>query len=131
MTNSRRKAIPKATRARVALRQHGLCICGCGEKLMPGFHIDHSPALELREWDPVANDTIPPANDEAHMFGMVPAHHQAKTSHPRGPHTSLGSDQHAIAKVRRLANPKPAKRKRAWPKARDIPSRPFQKRKKP
>lgn len=112
----RRKAIPKLTRALVALRQHGICACGCGERLMPGFHIDHQPALELRMWDDVAQDTIPPANDMDYMFGLIPLHHLKKTTHPRGPHTTLDSDIHAIAKGRRIRGEVKEKPKTDWPK---------------
>lgn len=119
----RRKAIPQKLRAEIALRQHGRCICGCDEKLLPGFHIDHDPPLKLREWDEVARDTIPPANDPYHLFAMIPGHHRRKTSHPRGPHTSIDSDQHAIAKVRRICGGNKPKPKRKWAK-RKMAARP-------
>lgn len=126
----RRKAISKKLRALVALQQGGLCSCGCEEKLQLGFHIDHDPALELRAWDEAVQDTIPPANDPAYLFGMVPDHHRKKTNHPRGPHTTVGSDTHAIWKGKRIRGELKAKPKKAWgsrpmrsdfkPRVRDI-----------
>lgn len=82
---------------------------------MPGFHIDHQPALELRLWDEIAQDTIPPANSIAHMFGMTPDCHRKKTNRPLGPHTTLNSDAHAIAKGRHIRGETKAKPTRNWP----------------
>lgn len=116
MTLNRRKAIPKKLRAVISLRQNGLCACGCGGRLMPGFHMDHDPPLELRMWDDVAKDTIPPANDPDYLFGMVPKHHIAKTNHPRGTHTTIDSDRHAIDKGRRIRGEVKGRPPTNWPK---------------
>ena len=116
MKPKRRKAIPKKVRALVALRQGGLCSCGCGEKLMPGFHIDHQPALELRMWDDKAQDTIPPANDPDYLFGMTQPCHDRKTNHPRGPHTAIDSDRHAIDKGKAIRGEFKQKRRMPWGK---------------
>lgn len=111
----RRKPIPKKLRAIIALRQNGLCACGCGERLMPGFHIDHEPPLDLRLWDEATQDTIPPANDPDHLFGKTPNCHRRKTNHPLGPHTTLNSDSHAIAKGRRLRGEVQGRPQKKWP----------------
>lgn len=116
MKPSRRKAIPKKTRAEVALQQNGVCACGCGEKLQPGFHIDHHPALFLRLWDEKTKDTIPPANDKRYLFGLIPEHHRRKTFRPRGAHTTIDSDNHAIHKVKHIRGEGKPKLKRDWPK---------------
>lgn len=97
-----KKAIPKKLRAVVALRQSGVCICGCGARLLPGFHMQHDPPWELRPWDEATQDTIPPSNDPDHLFGMTPQCHLKQTYHPLGKHTALNSDRHAIDKNRRL-----------------------------
>lgn len=99
----RARGIPKRLRAEIALDQGGKCRCTdkCEEHLQPGFHIDHSPPLKMREWNNDAQDTIPRANDRRYMVGMVPEHHDKKTNGPRGPHTSIDSDKHAIAKMKR------------------------------
>lgn len=83
---------------------------------MPGFHMDHVPALELRMWDDVAKDTIPPANDQDYLFGKIPDCHWKKTHHPLGPHTTLNSDTHAIAKGRAIRGELKDKPSRPWPK---------------
>lgn len=81
---------------------------------MSGFVMDHDPPLELREWDPIANDTIPPANDPDHLFGLTPTCNRRKTYGPRGSHTALDSDRHAIDKNRRLRGELKPKYKRPW-----------------
>lgn len=122
---NRRKPIPKRLRAVIALRQNGICNCGCGEKLMPGFVLDHDPPLKLREWDPVANDTIPACLDPDHLFGLTPACHIRKTNHPLGKATSFGSDRHAIDKVRRITGEVGQNKiKRNW-SSRKMESRPM------
>lgn len=83
---------------------------------MPGFNMDHEPALELRLWDETAQDTIPPSNDPDYLFGMTPDCHRKKTNHPLGPHTTLNSDTHAIAKGRHIRGETKIKPKYNWPK---------------
>lgn len=112
----RRKEIPKKLRAVLALRHNGLCSCGCGARLMPGFHIQHDPPLELRLWDEATQDTIPRANDPNYMFPMTSTCHVRVTNHPIGPHTVLNSDRHAIDKNRRLRGEVKGKPKRDWGK---------------
>lgn len=88
---------------------------------------DHSPPIRLREVNAERTDTIPPMNDPDHIFAMLPKCHARKTNGSKA--TSAGSDKHAIAKVRRLRGENKPKPKRTWP-SRDIPARPFEKRKK-
>lgn len=63
-----RKPIPEAVTIQAVMRQRFLC-AACDEPLAltKGLklvvHRDHRPALTARGWDPVARDTIPPAND--------------------------------------------------------------------
>jgi len=57
-----------------------------------GVHIDHRPPIQEREWDPVAEDTIPPANDPDFLFALLPAGH--------GPLTV--EDVKRMAKTRRI-----------------------------
>lgn len=116
MNPKRRKSIPKKLRAEVALRQGGICSCGCGEKLQHNFHLQHDPPLDLRLWDDVAHDTIPPANSKDHLFGMTVPCHLRQTNHPLGPHTTLNSDRHAIDKNRRLRGEVKGRPTKTWPK---------------
>ena len=134
MTERRRKAIPDRVKLKAALARFGLRV--------EEVQFDHFPALGLREWDPVAKDTIPPANDPEFIQMLFLDEHRTKTSGRRGEKrsTSYGSDAHAIAKVRRNAEanaefmrtvstkgerekPAASKPKRAWP------SRPMNRRK--
>lgn len=118
---NRRKAIPKKLRAVTALRQDGFCHsgvqtrCPCGQKLQPGFHMQHFPPLEVRVWDEVAQDTMPPSNSPQHLFGMTPDCHRKATNHPVGPHTVLNGDRHAIDKNRRLRGEVQGRPKTNWP----------------
>ena len=97
MTSARRKAIPDRVKLKAALARFGLRV--------EEVQFDHFPALGLREWDPVAKDTIPPANDPEFIQMLFLDEHRAKTSGRRGEKrsTSAGSDQNRIAKVKRNA----------------------------
>lgn len=55
---------------------------------------DHQPPLQMRVWDPVNGDTIPPANDPAHIVPLARKTHRQKTAK---------RDVPEIAKTRRLA----------------------------
>ncbi|MDQ0422372.1 hypothetical protein J2045_003420 [Peteryoungia aggregata LMG 23059] len=133
----RRKAIPLSVKLEVALRKLGLTI--------EQIHWDHSPPLALREWDPVKQDTIPPANDPRHIELLLITDHKTKTFGRGGEKriTTAGSDIHAIAKVRRLTKAQEEARRRMLAKTEPgesepvnprkktkWPSRPFQQRKK-
>lgn len=89
---NRRRAIPLSVKLEVALAAMGLTLAD--------VDFDHTPPLQLREWDPVAGDTIPPANDPAHIQLLTKAEHKRKTF--GGPATVADGDLHRIAKTRRL-----------------------------
>lgn len=126
----KRKAIPDRVKLIAALRRMGLTI--------EEVEFDHNPALALRDLDPKTGDTIPPANDPAHIHMLLITEHRKKTFGPGGEKriTTAGSDVHAIAKVRRLTKAQEEARQRMLAKApgekperkSKWPSRPFSKR---
>lgn len=97
-----RPAIPMKVKLEVVLRQDGRCGCGCLERLdtIANTEFDHCPPLALREYDEETRIYTPDANDPTKIVARVKVHHRDKTNHPRGPHTSVGGDQHLIAKTR-------------------------------
>lgn len=97
-----RPAIPDRVKLLVVLRQDGLCGCECLERLgtLENTEFDHCPPLALREYDEATRTYTPDANDPDKIVARVKVHHRNKTSHPKGPHTSHGGDQHLIAKTR-------------------------------
>lgn len=123
----KRKAIPVRVKRAVVERQGGICKCGCGQpvswKPKTNTHFDHEPALRLRELN--NGDYIPGQHSMAHIDAICPESHHAKT-HGTGA-TTAGTDTGKIKKERKRA--RPPKPKRTWP-SRDIPARPFEKRKK-
>lgn len=113
----RRKAVTRSMRDKISKRQDGLCACGCGEPLVKGWVADHQPPLDLRPWNEETADTIPPASDLAHIFGLAKECNRKKTYGARAKATYLNSDRHAIDKNRRLrGETKGPKFKRTWPK---------------
>lgn len=77
-----RKAILVAVKRAVLARQEGAC-AHCGRRL-PAIedrsgilHFDHRPALTARGWD--GADTIPPANDPAHIEALHLGCHETRT----------------------------------------------------
>lgn len=139
-TRPKRLAVPARVKRNVLLRQEYKCACVARHDLEYDrsrtrgrwvVQFDHSPPIALREVSADGTDTVPPMNDPDYIFAMSPDCHQSKTSHPRGRHTSLDSDQHAITKAKRLAqggkkvrhpmrkeHRKIAKRVNAWEKAK-------------
>ena len=112
----RRKPIPTKIKLEIVLRQDGFCACGCKQKLdalREGIEFNHTPPLALREWSEADDDCTPPANDPEHIEALRKPCHAKKTNGK--PHTSHGSDKHAIAHANRLANG-PKKSKHKWPK---------------
>lgn len=87
------------------------------EPMACGIHFDHQPALQRRRWDPIAEDTIPPACDRKFIVALNKPTHDVKTAK---------QDIPEIHKTRRLegATEKSAKG------GRKMQSRPFQKRSK-
>lgn len=102
MAQRRRKHRPVSVETAILKRQNWICDCGCNEQLVLGkIDFNHDPPLELRTWVEEQNDYDPPENDEKYIFAMVREHHRTKTHHPRGPHTTIDSDLHAINKARK------------------------------
>jgi hypothetical protein len=105
----KRRAIPERVKRAVDTRQFYTCACGCGEwygqvfETPPKRQYDHSPPLALREVNADGTDYMPTQLDPSHIFCLLTGHHAKKTFHPRGPHTSIDSDIHAIAKAKRIA----------------------------
>jgi len=134
-----RKAIPDKVKLKVVIRQGGACAT-CTEKLgkLEDTQFDHVPAVQLRCWDPVAKDTIPPSNDEEHIFAKHVDCHAEKTFGSKA--SKRGADVTEIARTKRIAKEteefrrrmlqkldpeleeRPKKTKKQWP------SRPFPKR---
>lgn len=94
---NRRKAIPLGVKLQAALRRFGL--------KLEDVEFDHNPALALRDWNPVTNDTIPPANDPDFIDMLLVDEHRSKTFGPGGEKriTTAGSDINRISKVARLS----------------------------
>ncbi len=99
-----RVAVPARVKVDIVIRQGGRCSCGCNKPLscLDETEFDHDPPLALRAINADHTDTEPPANDARYIKAMRKACHHAKTNGPRGPHTSLDSDKHAIAHTDRL-----------------------------
>jgi hypothetical protein len=90
------------------------------------LHLDHDPALVLREFNPRTGKYTPDANDPAYLVYREKSDHQQKTT-GRKPGaertvTTKGSDIGLKTKFARLARPKKRKAK--------IASRPFPKQRK-
>jgi hypothetical protein len=87
-----RPAIPLLVKFLAALRAMGLTPAD--------VEFDHDPPLGLREYDEDTRTYTPPANDPEKVVMRIKADHRAKTNGPRGPHTSIDGDIHAIAKTK-------------------------------
>ena len=117
-----RRAIPVAVKRAVRERQSGLCGCNenCGEKLPPDgkglVEYQHTPPLALREINADGTDWIPPQHSADHILAEVKACHRRETYHPRSKATSVGSDRHAIDKVKRIRGETKTRPKRKWGK---------------
>lgn len=107
----RRKAIPDKVKLTAALRRFGLTTAD--------VQFDHNPALELRPWNPLTNDTIPPANDPDHIDMLLTAEHKTKTFGAGGEKriSTADGDIGKIAKVRRLTKAQEENRRRMLAKA--------------
>ncbi|WFU52191.1 hypothetical protein QA639_21015 [Bradyrhizobium pachyrhizi] len=125
---------------KVVIRQDSKC-SSCGERLgkLDDTEFDHIPAVQLRCWDPEAKDTVPPSNDEGHIFAKHVDCHAAKTFGSKA--SKRGADVTEIARTKRIAKdteefrrrmlakvdpdvemPREKRPKRAWPK-RSFPKR--------
>lgn len=98
-----RKAITDKVKLKVVIRQDGKCAT-CGERLgkLEVTQFDHIPAVQLRIWDPEAKDTIPPSNDEGHIFAKHTDCHAAKTFGSKNG-SKRGADVTEIARTKRIA----------------------------
>lgn len=123
-TREVRRTIPLAVQLAVALRMLGY--------RREDIEFDHDPALSLRKWDDKAQDFDPPQLDADFIVIRTKAEHRTKTTGRKGERrvTSYGSDQHAVAKVKRLEQSRlrlmtPAEMERFEPrrKKRKIPAR--------
>jgi hypothetical protein len=97
-----RKAIADRVKLKVVIRQGGNCAT-CGEKLgkLEDTQFDHVPAVQLRCWDPVAKDTVPPSNDKDHIFAKHVDCHAQKTFGSKA--SKRGADVTEIARTKRIA----------------------------
>ncbi len=103
----RRKTIPLLVKLQVALRELGYRI--------EEVQWDHTPPLALREWDPVARDTVPPANCPEHIQILSISAHKLKTTGRRGESDlsiSFDGDVSRIAKAKSIADSERAYRDR-------------------
>jgi hypothetical protein len=64
------------------------------------FH--HNPPLALRRWNTKLKEFEPHANDPDYIVALRKRCHSRQTRHPRGPHTIIDSDVHAIAHTDRI-----------------------------
>lgn len=110
----KRPAIPTLVKLDVVIRQEGKCR-QTGDKLgsLKNTQFDHRPATWERKFDTAANDTIPPSNDPAFIEACTIAGHKVRT-HGNGA-TTVGSDSHRRAKIKRMTDPEPQKPKRKIP----------------
>lgn len=103
-------------------------------------HFDHRPPVHEREWDPIAQDTIPPANDLAKIFAILAAGekgHRAETGRDnkrmsKTDRLRIGQDAINAAMARHCGQKRQKKntipaRKDPWPKGRKLQSRGFDK----
>lgn len=150
---TRPSGLRQSTKRAVLLRQGGRC-ADTGADLVPGdVEFDHRPAVWSRQFDTVANDTVPSFHDPDFIDALTTAAHDRRTNGAGGEKrvTTAGSDAHLRAKENRLRTnearhsrrmaekigieagdppskrPAPAMKSRPFPKGRHskIPSRPF------
>src|ERR1700744_1406565 len=104
----KRKAIPVRIKRFIRSRQDGKCGCRdrCGENLPPDgkglVQYQHDPALQTRPVLPDGTDWDPPQHDPDYLFAELKACHARETNEGRSGATTLGSDKHAIAKIKRI-----------------------------
>ena len=76
-----RKAIPTRVKLDVVIRQEGKCaITGAKLGTLKETQFDHDPALHEREYVAAIDDTIPPANDPAHIRAVLKKAHKEKSA---------------------------------------------------
>lgn len=123
-----RPAIPCKVKLEVLIRQEGRC-AQTKERLgrVDNTNFDHRPALWERKYDTVAKDTIPQANNPDFIEACTLAGHKIRT-HGTGA-TTVGSDSHRRAKIKRMTDEKPEKPKQKIPSRSFGGGRKFQSRK--
>ena len=130
----KRKRLPLRWVKKLLKRQGGVCAVGkCAVVLVLGPRGQHTNFIDEHRVPLALGGTNALKNRELRCI----AHARSKTYGPRGKHTTLDSDIHSIAKVRRIRKGKMAvactkrrtkyARNYAWPKGRKIKSRPFPK----
>ncbi|WP_454629660.1 hypothetical protein [Bradyrhizobium cenepequi] len=101
----KRPPIPCKVKLQVLINQGGRSAVD-GEKLgrIEDTNFDHRPPLEARKFDTKAWDTIPPANDPAHIEAITDAQHDRRTNGPGGTRriTTRGSDTGERARTRKI-----------------------------
>lgn len=66
-----------AVKIQVVINQRGLAPDGRPlDALIAGVHFDHRPPLHERDYDSDRDDTIPAANDVAHIVALPADHHR-------------------------------------------------------
>ncbi|WP_298962495.1 hypothetical protein [uncultured Methylobacterium sp.] len=117
-----RKSIPCDVKVDVVVRQDGRC-ASCGERLgtLRETQFDHEPALQLRAFDPDANDTIPPANDPEALKGKHKLCHLVKTTGRKGESdkNAIHGDVAEIHRLRRLTQQREEFQRRVLAKGTD------------
>ena len=118
-----RPAIPIATKFEVVMRTEGHCE-KCWEKLCTWneTQFDHRPPLQMRCWDPVTGDTLPPANDVAFIEAAHKDCHATVTTGRRGTSklSKRGGDISEVAKTKRLTAEEAEFRKRLLSNASEL-----------
>jgi hypothetical protein len=101
----KRPPIPCKVRLQVLINQQGRSTVN-RERLgrIEDTHFDHRPPLETRKFDTSAWDTIPPANDPAHIEAITVEQHDRRTNGPGGTRriTTRGSDTGERARTRNI-----------------------------
>jgi hypothetical protein len=124
----KRPPIPCRVKLQVVLNQGGRSLIN-GEKLIAieDVHFDHRPALWERRFDTATQDTVPPANDPAHIEAITIEQHDIRTHGPGGEKriTTKGSDSGNRALDRRVIAAESKHRDNMTAKARgDEPRQP-------
>ncbi len=125
--NWKRPAMSTLVKLDVVIRQEGRCRQS-GDKLgtLKNTQFDHRPALWERKFDTVKGDTVPPANDPAFIEACTIAGHKVRT-HGNGA-TTVGSDSHRRAKIKRMTEPKSDEPNQKIPRRSFAKGRKFQSR---
>lgn len=136
VTRPKRKNIPAKVKSAVINRQRGQCAeCGCDFGPDDKIEMDHRPAIILRAVNVNGDDYHPPQNDPEFIEALHSACHLKRTvgrlPGAQRTITTKGSDAHLAAKFRKLEKPRKP-RQTITPKGfGKIPSRPFDKQKRP